>query len=65
MNGMNLSLTERKNITIILYLWSFNITTFAWITGPYITMDGEVNEKANDVTIVVVGTTTNKGKNIL
>jgi len=28
-------------------------------------MDGEVNEKANDVTIVVVGTTTNKGKNIL
>jgi len=28
-------------------------------------MDGEVNEEANDVTIVVVGTSTNQGKNIL
>jgi hypothetical protein len=25
-------------------------------------MDGEVNEEANDVTIVIVGTSTNQGK---
>jgi hypothetical protein len=56
---------EKKKYNSFLYLWSFNTTTFFWINGLCIRMDGEVDEEANDVTIVITGTTTNQGKNIL